>query len=231
MHQETIRRNDQRSRLDTKFREKLRNVEPSYAVIDHLKDMWRTQPTPTLENMDTIGSVVSNIYSDEEDYLIVTETAYILVGRNASVNYGEFDGYSSGNKSRKQIVDGLTRIGNYTIYRIIPQYDKSKHSKPVVTLLQVDHVDIVKRMVYSKEYGFHMDEIDLDRDSNTFVIKELFFDGLQYTTKHGTFVKNIIPRKVTTVNASNSTALEVNSGSIPEVDNTGRSESDKDSTK
>ena len=231
MHQETILRKEQRIRLDTKFREKLRSVDPSYAVIDHLKDMWRTQPTPTLENMDTIGSVVSNIYSDEEDYLVITDTTYILVGKNASVNYGEFDGYSSGNKSRKQIIDGLTRIGNYTIYRIIPQYDKSKHSKPVVTLLQVDHVDIIKRMVYSNDYGFYMDEIDLDRDTNTFVIKELFFDGLQYTTKHGTFVKNIIPREVTTVNASNSTTLEVNSGSVSKDSDSRRSEVDKDSTK
>jgi hypothetical protein len=100
----------------------------------------------------------------------------------------------------------------------------------VVTLLQVDHVDIVKRMVYSNDYGFYMDEIDLDRDTNTFVIKELFFDGLQYTTKHGTFVKNIIPRKVTTVNASNSTTLEVNSGSVSKDSDSRRSEVDKDST-
>ena len=28
----------------------------------------------------------------------------------------------------------------------------------MVTLLQVDHVDIIKRMVYSNDYGFYMDE-------------------------------------------------------------------------
>ena len=49
-----------------------------------------------------------------------------------------------------------------------------------------------------------MDEIELNREDNTFVLRELFFDGLQYYTKHGTIVKNIIPRKVTTVDESNS---------------------------
>lgn len=206
-----------RSRLETKFRESLRNVEPAYAVIDHLKDMWRSQPTPTLENMDTIGSVVSNIYSDNDDYLIVTPNSYVLVGKNASVNYGEFDGYSSGNKSRKQIVDGLTRVQDYTIYKIIPQFDKPSNTKPVVTLLEIAKVDTLKRLIYSKEgYGFYIDEIDIDRETNTFVVNELFFDGVQYTTKHGTFVKNIIPRKVTVIDASSNTTSEGDLGSISE---------------
>ena len=90
----------ERSRLNTKFKEELRNVDPKNAVMMHLKDMWRTQPTPSMDDMETIGSVVSNIYSEDEDYIIVTDTCYVLVGKNASVNYGEFDGYSSGNRSR-----------------------------------------------------------------------------------------------------------------------------------
>ena len=49
-----------------------------------------------------------------------------------------------------------------------------------------------------------MDEVELDRENTTFVLKELFFDGLQYFTKNGTIVNNIMPRKVTMVNASNS---------------------------
>lgn len=195
----------ERSRLDTKFREELRIADPKNAVMMHLKDMWKNQPTPNLDDMETIGTVFSNIYSDEDDYLIVTDTAYILVGKNASVTYGEFDGYSSGNKSRKQIVDGLTRTGEYTIYRITQQFEENtSNKKPIVTLLEIEGVNIVNRKIKSSGYEFSMDEIELNREDNTFVLRELFFDGLQYYTKHGTIVKNIIPRKVTTVDESNS---------------------------
>lgn len=195
MHQE-------RSRLDTKFREELRTVDPKNAVLFHLKDMWRSQPTPNMEDLETIGSVVSNIYSDEDDYLIVTDTCYILVGKNASVTYGEFDGYSSGNKSRKQIIDGLTRTKDYTIYKLTQQYEDNGIKRPIVTLLTVEKIDIVNRKIKSQGFEFSMNEIDLDRKTNTFVVKELFFDGLQYYTESGTIVKNIIPRKVTMTNES-----------------------------
>lgn len=196
MHQE-------RSRLDTKFREELRSVDPKNAVLFHIKDMWRNQPTPSMDDLDTLGNVVSNIYSDEDDYLIVTDECYILVGKNASVTYGEFDGYSSGNKSRKQIIDGLTRTNDYTIYRLTPQYEDNGIKRPIVTLLTVEKIDVGKRKIKSQGYEFSMNEIDLDRKTNTFVVKELFFDGLQYYTESGTIVKNIIPRKVTMTNESN----------------------------
>lgn len=195
MHQE-------RSRLDTKFREELRSVDPKNAVLFHIKDMWRNQPTPNMDDLESLGNVVSNIYSDEDDYLIVTENSYILVGKHASVTYGEFDGYSSGNKSRKQIIDGLTRTKDYTIYRLTPQYEDSA-KRPIVTLLTVEKIDVCKRKVLSQGFEFSMNEIDLDRKSNTFVVKELFFDGLQYYTESGTIVKNIIPRKVTMTHESN----------------------------
>lgn len=194
----------ERSRLNTKFREELRNVDPKNAVMMHLKDMWRSQPTPSMDDLETVGSVVSNIYSEDEDYLVITDTCYVLVGKNASVNYGEFDGYSSGNKSRKQIIDGLTRTGDYTIYKLNQQFEDNGNKKTIVTLLNVEGVNVVNRKILSSGYEFSMDEVELDRETNTFVLKELFFDGLQYFTKHGTIVKNIMPRKVTMVNASNS---------------------------
>lgn len=196
MHQE-------RSRLDTKFKEELRSVDPKNAVLFHIKDMWRNQPTPNMDDLDSLGNVVSNIYSDEDDYLIVTDECYILVGKNASVTYGEFDGYSSGNKSRKQIIDGLTRTKDYTIYKITQQYEDNGAKRPIVTLLTVEKIDVANRKIKSQGFEFSMNEIDLDRKTNTFVVKELFFDGLQYYTESGTIVKNIIPRKVTMTNESN----------------------------
>ena len=219
----------ERNRLDTKFIERFRQAEPETAVMHHLLTMWVDNVKPNLEDPDTIGSVVSNIYNDDDDYLVVTENAMILVGKSASVTYGTFDGYSSGNKTRKQIVDGLTREPDYTIYKIHRQISKDT-KRPVLTLLNVDHVDIVNRLVYSDEgYGFHMDEIELDRDTNQFVVKELFFDGLQYMTKHGTFVKNIIPRKVTQTDESNSNVSPVNSRSLHETIDDKGSESDQTS--
>lgn len=194
----------ERSRLNTKFREELRNSDPKNAVMMHLRDMWRSHPTPSMDDLETVGSIVSNIYSDDEDYLVVTDTCYILVGKNASVTYGEFDGYSSGNKSRKQIIDGLTRTGEYTVYKIKQQFEDTGDKKSIVTLLNIDGVNVIGRKILSSGYEFSMDEVELDRENNTFVLKELFFDGLQYFTKHGTIVKNIMPRKVTMVNASNS---------------------------
>ena len=208
MHQERIR-------LQTKIREELRSVDPKSAVLFHLKDMWRTQPTPNMDDLETVGTVVSNIYSDDDDYLIVTPTCYILVGKNASVNYGDFDGYSSGNKSRKQIIDGLTRTEEYTIYKITQQYEDN-FKRPIVTLLTIESVDVVSRKIKSLGFEFNIDEIDIDRKSNTFVVKELFFDGLQYYTKSGNIVKNIIPRKVTMLNESDSTIPGIDSGEIHE---------------
>lgn len=205
----------ERIRLNTKFKEELRTVDPTQAAFFHIKEMWRAQPTPNIEDLETIGSVVSNIFSDEDDYLIVTDEAYILVGKSASAIYGTFDGFSSGNKSRKQIIDGLSRTGNYTIYKIRQQFEKDTFSQPVVTLLDVENVNVAKRLVYSKDYGFHMDEIDLDRSTNTFIVKELSFDGKNYYTKHGTLVKNIVPRKVNYIE-STSTVSEVDPGSTLE---------------
>ena len=156
----------ERSRLNTKFKEELRNVDPKNAVMMHLKDMWRSQPTPNMDDLDTVGSVVSNIYSEEEDYLVVTDTCYVLVGKNASVNYGEFDGYSSGNRSRKQVIDGLTRTGDYTIYKINQQFEDNGNKKPIVTLLTVEGVNVVNRKILSSGYEFSMDEVELDRETN-----------------------------------------------------------------
>lgn len=208
MHQERIR-------LQTKIREELRSVDPKNAVLFHIKDMWRTQPTPNMDDLETVGTVVSNIYSDDEDYLIVTPTCYILVGKDASVTYGDFDGYSSGNKSRKQIIDGLSRTEDYTIYKITQQYEDN-FKRPIVTLLSIESVDVVSRKIKSLGFEFSIDEIDIDRKSNTFVVKELFFDGLQYYTKSGNIVKNIIPRKVTMLNESNSTISGLDSVELPE---------------
>lgn len=186
----------ERNRLDTKFRESLRGINPKDAVFMHLKDMWTANTAPNMDDLETVGSVCSNIYSDEEDYLVVTEEAYILVGKNASVSYGVFDGFASGNKSRKQIVDGLGRLKDYTIYKIHPQFISSVKDKPIATLMEIESIDIVNRIVYSKGYGFKMSDIDLDRSTMTFIVKQLIFDGKYYHTPSGIMVENIIPRKV-----------------------------------
>lgn len=206
----------ERNRLETKLRDNLRNVDPSQAVLFHLRDMWASQPQPSVDDMDTIGTVVSNIYSDSDDYIIVLPNAYVLVGKNASVIYGEFDGYSSMNMTRKQVIDGLSRETDYTIYKIHSQYIESGEKRNIVTLMTVDGVDLSSRSVISDGTKFRMDEIDLDKSNNTFVVKELFFDGIQYFTKSGTFVKNIVPRKVTMVDAQTSDTHEVNTGSLLE---------------
>lgn len=219
----------ERNRLETKLRDNLRNVDPSQAVLFHLRDMWTSQTSPDIENMDTIGTVVSNVYSDSDDYLIVLPKSYVLVGKNASVIYGEFDGFNSMNATRKQIVDGLSREKDYTIYKIIPQYVENGEKRNIVTLMQVDSVEVSTRSVISSGYKFKMDEIDLDKSNNTFVVKELFFDGIQYFTKSGTFVKNIVPRKVTMVNAQISDPHEVDTGSVLEDSNGERQATSEDS--
>lgn len=219
----------ERNRLETKLRDNLRNVDPSQAVLFHLRDMWTSQTSPDIENMDTIGTVVSNVYSDADDYLIVLPKSYVLVGKNASVIYGEFDGFNSMNATRKQIVDGLSREKDYTIYKIIPQYVENGDKRNIVTLMQVDSVEVSTRSVISSGYKFKMDEIDLDKSNNTFVVKELFFDGIQYFTKSGTFVKNIVPRKVTMVNAQISNPHEVDTGSVLEDSDGERQATSEDS--
>lgn len=219
----------ERNRLETKLRDNLRNVDPSQAVLFHLRDMWTSQTQPTTDDTDTIGTVVSNIYSDSDDYLIVLPHAYVLVGKNASVIYGEFDGYSSVNTTRKQIIDGLSRETEYTIYRIHPQYVDNGVRRNIVTLMTVDGVDLSSRSVISEGTKFRMDEIDLDKSNNTFVVKELFFDGIQYFTKSGTFVKNIVPRKVTMIDAQTSDTHEVNTGSVLEDPNGERQTTPEDS--
>lgn len=219
----------ERNRLETKLRDNLRNVDPSQAVLFHLRDMWTSQTAPNIENMDTIGTVVSNVYSDVDDYLIVLPNSYVLVGKNASVIYGEFDGFNSMNATRKQIVDGLDRERSYTIYKIHPQYVENGERRNIVTLMEVDSVEISTRSVISSGYKFKMDEIDLDKSNNTFVVKELFFDGIQYFTKSGTFVKNIVPRKVTMVNAQISDPHEVDTGSVLEDSDGERQTTSEDS--
>lgn len=219
----------ERNRLETKLRDNLRNVDPSQAVLFHLRDMWTSQTAPDIENMDTIGTVVSNVYSDAEDYLIVLPKSYVLVGKNASVIYGEFDGFTSVNVTRKQIIDGLGREKSYTIYKINPQYVDNGERRNIVTLMEVDSVEVSTRSVISSGYKFKMDEIDLDKSNNTFVVKELFFDGIQYFTKSGTFVKNIVPRKVTMIDAQTSDTHEVYTGSILEDPNGERQTTPEDS--
>ena len=223
MHQE-------RSRLDTKFREELRNVDPKNAVMMHIKDMWRTQPTPNLDDLETIGSVVSNIYSDDDDYLIVVPDGYVLVGKSASVTYGEFDGYSSGNKTRKQIIDGLARVEDYTIYKITQQYEENNIRKHVVTFMDIDSIDVIHRKIISKGYEFDMKDIELDRANNKFIVKELLFDGMQYYTPSGTIVKNIIPRKVTMINEPNRGVSGLDTESVSEDIEPERQATDQEST-
>lgn len=205
----------ERNRLKTKFIERFRNAENETAVMYHLLSFWTSTIKPTFEDMSTVGEVVSNMYSDDDDYLVVTPDALVLVGEHASVTYGEFDGFSSGNRTKKQIIDGLTRVKDYTIYKINRQFiEQPKDRRPICTLLDVDHVDLAKRLVCTDKYGFKMDEIELDRDSNQFIVKELIFDGLQYRTKSGMFVKDIIPRKV--IDESNSSIPRVNSEELHE---------------
>lgn len=196
----------ERSRLETKFKEKFRNLDPKIAVLEHLKGMWKTQPVPNMDDMSTIGVVCSNIYSDDEDYLIVIENGYVLVGKHASVTYGEFDGYSSGNKSRKQIVDGLSRIGDYTIYRIYAQYEVEKTQVPILTVLKIDSTDIGTRTIYSDGIPFKINEIEISRDDNTFIVKELTLKKNRYYTPSGIIVEGIIPRKVNYSDESNSSS-------------------------
>lgn len=206
----------ERNRLKTKFIERFRNADNETAVMYHLLSFWTSTIKPTFEDMSTVGEVVSNMYSDDDDYLVVTPDALVLVGEHASVTYGEFDGFSSGNRTKKQIIDGLTRVKDYTIYKINRQFiEQPKDRRPICTLLDVDHVDLAKRLVCTDKYGFKMDEIELDRDSNQFIVKELIFDGLQYRTKSGMFVKDIIPRKVID-DESNSSISRVNSEELHE---------------
>lgn len=206
----------ERNRLKTKFIERFRNADNETAVMYHLLSFWTSTIKPTFEDMSTVGEVVSNMYSDDDDYLVVTPDALVLVGEHASVTYGEFDGFSSGNRTKKQIIDGLTRVKDYTIYKINRQFiEQPKDHRPICTLLDVDHVDLAKRLVCTDKYGFKMDEIELDRDSNQFIVKELIFDGLQYRTKSGMFVKDIIPRKVID-DESNSSISRVNSEELHE---------------
>lgn len=186
-----------RSRLETKFKEKFRNLEPKHAVLEHLKDMWVSQPVPDLNDMSTIGTICSNVYSDDEDYLIVCDESYVLVGKNASVTYGEFDGYSSGNKSRKQIVDSLSRVGDYTIYKIYQQYESDKKLTPVLTVITIDRTDISTRTIHGNGIPFKIDEIEINRETNSFIVKELIMRKNRYYTPSGVMVDGIIPRKVT----------------------------------
>ena len=212
MHQE-------RSRLDTKFREELRNVDPKNAVMMHIKDMWRTQPTPNLDDLETIGSVVSNIYLDDDDYLIVVPDGYVLVGKSAS-----------GNKTRKQIIDGLARVEDYTIYKITQQYEENNIRRHVVTFMDIDSIDVIHRKIISKGYEFDMKDIELDRANNKFIVKELLFDGMQYYTPSGTIVKNIIPRKVTMINEPNRGVSGLDTESVSEDIEPERQATDQEST-
>ena len=98
----------ERNRLKTKFIERFRNSDSETAAMFHLLSFWTSTVKPTFEDMSTIGEVVSNMYSDDDDYLVVTPDALVLVGEHASVTYGEFDGFSSGNRTKKHIIDGLT---------------------------------------------------------------------------------------------------------------------------
>lgn len=216
----------ERNRLKTKFIERFRNADSETAVMFHLLSFWTSTVKPSFEDMSTVGEIVSNMYSDDEDYLVVTPDALVLVGEHASVTYGEFDGFSSGNRTKKQIIDGLTRVKDYTIYKLNRQFvDNPKDHRPICTLLDVDHVDLAKRLVCTDKYGFKMDEIELDRENNQFIVKELIFDGLQYRTKSGMFVKDVIPRKV--IDESNSSISGVNPEELHEsAESTGQGTSE-----
>ena len=175
----------ERSRLNTKFIERFRNADSETAAMFHLLSFWTSTVKPTFEDMSTIGEIVSNMYSDDDDYLVVTPDALVLVGEHASVTYGEFDGFSSGNRTKKQIIDGLTRVKDYTIYKINRQFvEKPKDRRPICTLLDVDHVDLAKRLVCTDKYGFKMDEIELDRENNQFIVKELIKGCLIGARRH-----------------------------------------------
>lgn len=193
-----------RSRISAEFNESLRNVSPEQAVTTHLSKMWKDKELPNIEHPETFGEPVNNFYSGSNDYIIKHPGGYIIIGEESAVSYGEFDGFSAGVKSLKQISDGLERTKDYTIYKIKDQTVVDKSDILIPSSLPIDKIDIPNRAVISSGMSFKMDEIDLDRQSNTFIVNELFFNGVTYTTKHGTVTKGVVPRKVVEVNESNS---------------------------